>query len=233
MKQLLFLAAICLPIMAFSQSDTRLAGNWREVSRKGSGNQGIDFQDTLRMEFLTGNEYVWHKGGSFNYRGSYKINNSDLDLGMARFTIAERSNNRIVLKAEDGTVYELEPYTAPSNTPAAKRQETPGPVNTIGQMTGNWTVYKRTSDRILEKVDYTRQIKRAEILSSPKDGKWGYFFASMDAADSPSWFVESYAKQIITLSGKGKRWFKVIKAQDNELILEENGITYFFKQFNK
>lgn len=146
MKQLLFLAAFCLPVMVYSQSLTGLSGNLRQATTT-------------------------------------------------------------------TTQYE--------------------PVTSIDQMAGNWTVYKRTSDHILEKVDYTRQIKRAEILSSPKDGKWGYFFAGMDGSNTPSWFVESYARQVITLSGKGKRWFKVIKAQDNELILEENGITYFFKQFNK
>jgi hypothetical protein len=70
-----------------------------------------------------------------------------------------------------------------------------------------------------------------DFYPNAQDGKWGAFFATKDADNAPSWVVESYANQTVYLNGKDQRQFKVIKCESGELIMEENGVTYYFKQF--
>jgi hypothetical protein len=43
--------------------------------------------------------------------------------------------------------------------------------------------------------------------------------------------VENFANQIVYLNGKDQRQFRVIKCEAGELIMDENGVTYYFKQF--
>src|SRR5690606_6214807 len=108
MKQTLLIALLAAPLLAGAQS--QLAGNWKETRRMAANGTLMPFSDTLKLEFLTGNEYLWQKGGSFQYRGTYKIVNDELDFGMARFHIAEKTGNRLLLQDETGISYELAAY---------------------------------------------------------------------------------------------------------------------------
>lgn len=230
MRNLLFLLLLALPISIFAKGD--LDGHWREVKRLDVGGNVVDYTDTIHMQFLTGNEYVWHKTGSFIYRGTYKIENGNLDIGRRYFKIEGVSKKKLVLKDDLGTYY-LEPYTPQkqANSTAKKQPETYDPVHSIDQMAGKWSVYKRTSDRTLQQVDYVTLLKSVTIFERPEGNKHGYFYGSRDGEDNPSWYVTGYNNQTIICEGDSHRKFKVIKCQDNEMILEEDGITYFFKQF--
>lgn len=230
MRKLIFLSFIFAPAFSFAGDKNSLSGNWKEVSRKKVNNDEIPFTDSIRFEFLTGNEYIWQKAGGFIYKGTYKIEGNALDIGMRAFTIVERKPNKLVLKDEAG-IYEFVSYKPAPNTPAAKRQEVYAPVNNIQQMVGHWSVYKRTSDHKTEQIDYTRQLKMVDVFDKQQDGKWGTFHAQRDADGAPSWYIENYANQTIYCDGKDKRQFKVIKCENNELILSEGGVTYYFKQF--
>jgi hypothetical protein len=125
----------------------------------------------------------------------------------------------------------MQRYTPAPNTPQAKRQEVYAPVTSVQQMAGHWSVYKRTNATKVDAIDYTRQLKMVDFYPNAQDGKWGAFFATKDADNAPSWVVESYANQTVYLNGKDQRQFKVIKCESGELIMEENGVTYYFKQF--
>ncbi|HLO70016.1 MAG TPA: hypothetical protein VK167_04055 [Flavipsychrobacter sp.] len=231
MRKFLFLASLFMPALSFAGDKNKLSGNWREVSRKTMKNEAIAYKDTIKIEFLPGgNEYVWQKAGGFIYKGTYKLEANGLDLGMRYFTVAERKGNKMILKDEGG-IYEMESYTPVANTPEAKRQEVFAPVKTVQQMAGHWSVYKRTSANKVNAIDYSRQLKMVDFYPSQKDGKWGAFFATKDADNAPSWMVETYVNQIVYLDGKDKRQFTVIKCADNELIMEEDGVTYYFRQF--
>jgi hypothetical protein len=111
-----------------------------------------------------------------------------------------------------------------------KKQEVYAPVNSIQQMVGHWSVYKRVGIKP-GAIDYTRQLKWVEFYAGAQNGKWGLFCAQRDADNAPSWSVESYSDQIVYLNGKDRRQFKILKCEGGELIMEENGVTYYFKQF--
>ncbi|MBS1772705.1 MAG: hypothetical protein JST82_07590 [Bacteroidetes bacterium] len=227
MKKVLLLSFCFAPIIAFCKGD--LQGNWREVSRM-NGKSYVTYTDTIFIEFLKNNEYVWQKSGGFIYRGTFKNEAGALDMGMRYFNIISQDNNTLVLKDDAGT-YEFRRYTPAVNSPQAKRQEVYAPVNSVQQMAGHWSVFKRTNATKVNDIDYTRQLKWVDFYNAPQDGKWGAFCAQRDADQAPSWFVENYSNQTVYLNGKDRRQFHVIKCENNELIMEENGTTYYFKQF--
>ncbi len=231
MRNFIILATVLMPTLSFAGDKNKLSGNWREVSRKTIKNEVVSYKDTIKMEFLPGgNEYIWQKAGGFIYRGTYKLEANALDIGMRYFTIVSRSNNKMVLK-DDGGIYEMETYTPQVNSPQAKRQEVFAPVNSVQQMAGHWSVFKGTGAQKVDAIDYSRQIKMVDIYPSQQDGKWGAFFSRKDADNAPSWYVQSYSNQTLYLNGKDSRQFKVLKCENNEMILEEDGVTYYFRQF--
>ncbi|MBN9483210.1 MAG: hypothetical protein BGO70_00675 [Bacteroidetes bacterium 43-93] len=230
MKKILFLSLFITPVLGFCGDKNSLSGNWKEVSRKKSAKEPISYTDTIMIKFLTGNEYVWQKAGGFIYRGTYKIENNSLDMGARQFLITERKPNKLVLR-DDAGIYEFAPYTEPKTGNAPVHQEVNAPVNSIQQMAGQWSVYKGTSDKKKESIDYSRQVKSVEIFPSEKDGTWGNVYSRRDADNAPSWVIKSYSNQTLYCEGKDNRQFKVIKCQDNDLIMESEGTTYFFRQF--
>lgn len=232
MKKLFTLLLAFAPLAAFCEDKDKLTGNWKEVSRITSSG-AVPYKDTIKIEFLRGNEYVWQKSGGFIYKGTYKIENNNLDMGARFFSIVKMSDNSLKIKDETAT-YELVRYTpAPGQTvlppePAAK------PVRSLDQMKGHWSVFKGTQDKTVPAIDYKRKIKMLDITGDiAGDGKLGMVFSTRDADTAPSWYIDSYnaATQTLNVKGKDKRTLKVLKCEDNELVIEEDGMTYFFRQF--
>lgn len=230
MRKIYTLLLLSLPFIAMSKGKDDLSGNWREVKRLGTGNKEVTFKDTIFFQFLVGNEYIWQKAQGFVYRGTYKIENGALDIGMRYFTIVEQKKNKLVLKDDAGT-YHFEPYTPVSQMTPGKGPEKYGPVTSINQMVGKWDKFKGTSGTTQQQIDYTRTVKKIEIFATPQDGKMGYIYAGRDGENAPSWYVESFSNQTLFCNGKDRRQFKVLKAENNELIIEENGFTYFLRRF--
>lgn len=231
MKNIIAVLLMLLPFVGLSKGKNDLSGHWHEVKRLGTNNKKVDFRDTILFEFKVGNEYVWQKKGGFIYRGSYKMENGALDIGMRYFTILEhKKNKRLVLKDQQGT-YTFEPYTPTSQMVAGRAPEQYSPVTSINQMVGTWDKFKGTSSHTQQRIDYTRTVKKVEIFSTPQNGKLGYIYAGRDGEGSPSWYVESFSNQTLYCNGKDRRQFKVLKAENNEFIIEENGMTYFLRRF--
>ena len=99
-------------------------------------------------------------------------------------------------------------------------------------MIGHWTVYKRTAIRALDAIDHSTQIKTVLITGPSSNDRIGFVFSDADKADSPSWFLTKFNKNFtLDCDGKSKRTLTVIKCQGGELVLEDEDIRYYFKQF--
>lgn len=229
MRKLLLIMLMSLPFISTGKDKDQLSGHWREVKRL-ANSKAVSFQDTIFFEFKPGNEYIWQKAHGFIYRGTYKMENGALDIGMRYFTIVENKKKSLVLKDEAGTYY-FEPYTPTSQMTPGREAEQYAPVTSINQMVGTWDKFKGTSSSTQQQIDYTRTVKKVEIFASPQDGKLGYIYAGRDGENAPSWYVESFSNQTLYCNGKDRRQFKVLKAANNELIIEENGFTYFLRRF--
>lgn len=229
MKKLLLLILIASPVWVFAQSKA-LSGKWREVKRTMEG-YNKEFADTIKVDFLEGQEYTWMKKGGFIYRGTYKIEGKILDMGSRVFTIVSQKDNKLVLR-DDDAVYDFEPYTeaAPSVLP---EEAAPVAVEDRGEIVGRWDVFKRTSATTQKKIDYTTLVKSVVIFETKDDaGNWGYVAASSDPLSVPSWQVDRFENGTLYCKGKSQRSFQVSKS-GAQLILKEGPMTYFLKQFKQ
>ena len=231
MKRILLLLAFALPFISTAQ-DYNLSGKWREVARTDLSGNAMDMGDTIKIDFLTGQEYTWLKKGGFIYRGTYKIEDGALDMGSRYFSIVDLSRNRLIIK-DEGATYEFMPYTEPPQARLA-REATPVPVSDIRQLAGRWKVFKGTSSKTMKEIDYTTKVKSVMIFDAPDtDGYIGYVSAGKDPEGRPSWKITRYENGILYTNGKTVRLFEVLRADTKELILKEGPITYFLKQFTE
>lgn len=234
MKHLILFIALLMPAGAFA---INLTGFWKEVKRTDSKGTVVPYSDTLRIQFKIGNEYLWMRPNTFQYRGTYSVNNKSLDLGMKVLQILSSNNMRLILKDEDGITYDMVRYEDRSNitdnSAAQNSDRADVPVNGEGvknyaQLRGKWDVYKRTNGGDKRPIDYTRIVRTVVV---PKDGKPGQVYAAKDMDGSPSWTIDHFDNNVLYCKGKDMRQLRVIKCSEGELILQEGDITYFFKQF--
>ena len=230
MKSILLLITLILPLITSAQ-DYALSGNWREVRRTDLRGNDLDMRDTIKIDFLTGQEYTWYKKGGFIYRGTYKVENGALDMGARYFTIVDNSPNRLVIK-DDGATYEFRPYTTPRRARLPKDPPS-APVTDIRQLAGRWKVFKGTSSRTMKEIDYTTKVKSVMIFDVPDaEGNIGAVSAGKDPQGHPSWKITRFEDGILYCTGKTVRAFEVLKA-DKELVIREDHMTYFLKQFTE
>lgn len=230
MKNVLLAALVAAPLFSLAQNNA-LSGNWVEVRRSDVRGAAMDFNDSIKINFLPGNEYTWLKKGGFIYRGTYKIENGMMDMGSRQFKLLGRSDNKITL-ADDAAVYEFRPYTDPVRR-KLPNGTTPEPVADISQLVGTWKVFKGTSSSTMKELDLSTRVKTVMIFDRPdQDGDIGYVSAGKDPKGKPSWKINKFENSILYCNGKTVRLFEVMKA-DKELILREDNMTYFMKQFTE
>lgn len=246
MKHLITTSAFTLAAMAAmakGKPAPDVLGSWKETSRMGRNKAMIAFTDTMFTDFMIGNEYITGRMSGFRYKGTYKVSESVLDIGMRFYTITEFKPGRMVLK-DDAGFYVWEKYDKadPSveNSGAAGsgsrgHQETNfdgGPV-AFSQLKGRWEVFKRTSSETLPEVNYKVLLHTLDIKGDRLQDSSG-IYAAADPTRIPGWYITRYDDNIIHCKGPdGERKLKVLKCADGELIIQEGTLTYFFKQFRK
>jgi hypothetical protein len=103
---------------------------------------------------------------------------------------------------------------------------------TIDNMIGHWSVYKRTPLKTLSVIDHNVLLKSMLISGRSTGRKMGFVFSDVDKRDDPSWtIIRLDANHEMECEGLPKRTFKVTKCQGGEIILEDDDMRYFFKQF--
>jgi hypothetical protein len=217
-----------------------LTGSWKETTRMNKGKMPIEYTDTTHYDFLIGNEYTTQRKNSFMYRGTYKLTPGRLDLGMRAYIIEEMNNDRMVLR-DDGGVYEFRRYdkaaamaennTAASHSQRAKNENFAADMRVDrSSLAGKWESYKRTSSTTMESVNYDHVIRMLDITIKDNALK-GSAYSTKDVDGLPSWKIWNYENGIIYLNGQSNRKLRVVKASDGELIVQEDNLTYFFKEF--
>lgn len=237
MRKLLFILLMLLPVVAFCDRKKQPLkiprSRWREVKRMGLDSSVINFADTFYIAFKAKDTMSYHYQNGFIYNGTYTINeDSILELGTARFRIAMKRPTNLVF-VDEKHMYVLEPDKSDTGAliilPTAEKIDT---ITSIDQMIGKWTVYKRTTKEQGESLDNAVAIRTIYITGPSTDGKQGFIYSGKDPSDKPSWFVKNLGTDLsLDCDGKNPRILKVVKCQNGEMILEENDITYYFKQF--
>ncbi len=244
MRKSALLLLLILPVMVLSckwlpnkkKSPTSVPiSHWVEVKRLNNDSTIRPFKDTIRVEFQRKNNYVWTKANGIQYKKTYTLVGKELAFGPFSLILVSRKPGKLILR-EDSIIHYFITDTSKVIKDTTKYKnghvvETYLPVGSINQMVGHWSIYKRTSPQQGE-VDYNKLIKMVDITAGSSDKKLGYIYATLDPPGSPSWAIDTYTSdQILQCSGKDKRNLRVLKCANQELVLEEDGITYYFKAF--
>lgn len=249
MRKFAILLLLLLPLMAIAKHKHKhkhkkhkkekpivlKKGRWMETRRMRMDSTDRAFRDTLHIEFLDSNKYVLRRAGGFIYKGKYTRDQNELEMGMFTPILVEKKYGRLVMK-DDSSYYFFAPDTSKliignKRLKFGQVEDSVLPVTSIDQMVGHWSVYKRTSKSSPNDVDYTFVVKMMDITGGSTDGSLGYVYAAKDAEGVPSWSIKTFNAGLMECDGKSKRTFKVVKCQDKELVLEENDMTYYFKEF--
>jgi len=238
MRKVLLILILLLPFSAYCKDKHKPlkipVSRWKEVKRMKPDSSIVAFTDTLYVSFKKKDSFSYHNLNGFIYNGGYTIDeDSLLDFGTAKYKIAVKRPDALVFTNEQGFF-----VLAPDLSDTAKiivldtTTEKLVPVANIDQMIGHWTVYKRTTKDQGGTIDPATSITALYITGPSTDGKLGYVYGGTDAKNNPSWFIKSLGNdQVLDCDGKNQRILKVNKCQKGEMILEENDVKYFFKQF--
>ena len=207
---------------------------WKEVKRMKPDSTVVPFTDTLFVSFLRKDSFQYYNKNGFKYKGGYTIDeDSLLDFGTAKYKIAVKRPTTLVLTDNMGMYVMCFDSSDTGKVIVLNKPEKYDSVVSIEQMIGHWTVYKReTKEKATGAIDNDVTVRSIYITGPSTDGKQGYVFSGSDPTNDPSWYIKNLGvDQSLDCDGKNRRIFKVIKCQKGEMILEENEIKYYLKQF--
>ncbi len=236
MKKLLFLLVLVIPVLASAIDKKKqkliVPGRWREVVRMTPDSVAKEFSDTMFIAFFSNKDsFSFHHGKSFIYEGVYTTNeDSILDMGYVKYRVLARKPAQMVLTNATG-IFKFEPDKSDTaKLIVIRKEDSARPVTNIDVMIGRWTVYKRTADGPIV-MDQSENIRSVYITGPSTTGKQGYIYSGTDADNNPSWTIKELSGgQTLNCEGKNARTLVVVRCQDGEMILEEEGIKYYLKQ---
>lgn len=216
------------------KTKTMPVSRWREIKRMKTDSTVVSFADTMFIWFRPKDSFQYNLKNGFIYKGGYTISeDSLLDFGTARYRIAERKPLSLVLTNPEGIYYFGRDSSDTVKTIVLEKEEKLLPVTNIDQMIGKWSVYRReVKEKASGIIDNSVAVRTVYITGPSTDGRQGYVFSGTDPRNKWSWYIKSLGTdQVLDCDGKNKRILKVIKCQSGEMILEDDGIKYYLKQF--
>jgi hypothetical protein len=236
MRRILILFLLLIPFVGSCLNKRKGKGTpttrWREVTRLKPDSTVVPFADTLFITFHHKDSFSYHNGNGFIYNGVFTISpDSILDFGTARYRLVGKTPEQLVLADQKG-IYVL--GVDLSDTAKIIRIDTEKilPVTDIDMMIGHWTVYKRTAKEAGTTINDDKVIRAIFITGPSTDGKEGFILGGKDPLSEPSWYIKDLGPgPVLDCAGKNLRTLKVIKCQGGEMILQEDDITFYFKQF--
>lgn len=227
MKKLSYLLLLILLSVSTIAQGKRLSGNWKEVSCTNAEGDILTIRDTIFLSFLEGNEYIWMLDGNPSRRGSYKVIQDTLDLGARKFTILKNSSKSLILT--DG-YFEYRFIPTEIKASLSVSEKLPTAVEDLNAILGTWKVFKRTSDATLKKIDYNTLLQKVVIVSGDTP-PYGYITAASKPQEKDGWKIIKLENGVLYTEGSTQRNFE-LSLRDDELLVKEDGITYFLKIFN-
>ena len=237
MKKLLVLLLLLIPLVAICGKKKPAKpfprSRWKEISRMRPDSSVVAFTDTMFLFFDGKDSFSYHVKNGFVYNGPFIFKeDSILDLGTVRYHVLPSKPGKMVFVNDNG-IYQF--GVDSSDTVKAiiiLKEEKALPVTSIDQMIGHWTVYKKAAVGSAETPAVDMQIRSAYITGPSTEGKLGYVFGGTDPGNAPSWSIKDFTTdQVLQCEGKTPRTFKVLRCQKNEMVLEDESMRYFLKQF--
>jgi hypothetical protein len=206
---------------------------WKEIKRMTFDSTVQEFTDTLYVQFKRKDSFSYHNKDGFIYNGGYTIDeDSVIDFGTAKYKIVMKRPATLIF-ADDKLLHVLRfDLSDTVRVDVIAKEDSVLPVKDIELMIGHWTVFKKETEKQAESIDFGSEIKAVYITGPSSDGKQGYVYGGLDGNNHPTWYVKGLGNdQTLECAGKSARAIKILKCQKGEMILEDDGIKYFLKQF--
>ena len=230
---LVFCCATTLSIAGAHKGSKSLPANrWREIKRLDADSVAVPFLDTMFITIKRKDSFSYHNKNAFVYSNVYILDDKSLDFGYAKFTIVfKKPKNMLLHDAKGYYLFGLDSSDT-LKTIVLPKEEKIDSAFTIDNMIGHWSVYKRTPLKTLQVIDHNVLLKSMLITGRSTGRKLGFIFSDVDKRDDPSWTIVKLDKDHqMECEGLPKRTFKVIKCQGGEIVLEDEEMQYFFKQY--
>ncbi len=233
--------AILLVALSYSQasfagghkgSKSLPANRWREIKRLDADSVAVPYLDTMFITIKRKDSFSYHNKSAFVYNGIYILDDKSLDFGYAKFTIVSKKPKTMLLRDPKGYYLFGLDSSDTVKTIVLPKEEKIDSGFTIDNMIGHWSVYKRTPLKALQVIDHNVLLKSMLITGRSTGRKMGFVFSDVDKKDDPSWTIIKFdSKHQMECEGKPSRTFTVTKCQGGEIILQDEEMQYFFKQF--
>ncbi|MBX2905064.1 MAG: hypothetical protein KF744_03445 [Taibaiella sp.] len=233
--KIVILLVLLLPVLAHGIDKKKKKiigpGRWREIERRSPDSVVHSFMDTLFIRFLPKDSFQFRHRNGFVYEGVYTVSeDSIVDLGSVKYKILLKRPDTLLLTNQKGYFLMGVDNSDTAEVIVLQKQDTARPVTDIDMMIGRWTVYRRKADGF-GALDPSDNIRSVYVTGPSTDGKQGFVYSGSDADNAPSWYIKELGGgQSLVCDGKRPRTFKVLRCQDGEMILEEEGMKYFLKQ---
>lgn len=238
MKRILFLLMLLLPLCVFARKNKNpkhfLPGRWIEIKRLKTDSTEVAIEDTIFMGFYPRDSFNYKAKGGKIFKGKYQFyEDNELEIAGQTFDVVVRRPGKLVF-TNDSNIYYFAVDTLADSMAFIILDTTEKilPVKELDSLIGHWSIYKTTVDSDAIAVDYSLQVKSVYVTGQGSDDKKGFVYCGGDKSDAPSLYIQSLTpEQNLECVGKLPRSIHIVKCQKGELIMKENGVTYFFKQF--
>lgn len=214
----------------------QLAGKWQEMKRTGKGNNPIEIEDTLFLNFLNRNEVLSQEGKNPTLSGTAQIDPGNVLLVAGDvYTILSLNKEQMVLREDNSTIThtfaKVESFWHESAGAAAIVQplyDTPKAF-ILEEVMGQWSVYRRQAKpgevnppttiikylKLLEKTDATHA--KGEVT----------FYVSEKSQTLPCTATVNGTQMEIT--AEGNKWtVYVYKADGKELVFGDADVMLYY-----
>jgi hypothetical protein len=234
MKKIIFLLTFLLPNIASAQYEiSNIQGKWQEASRNQKKKNDIPFTDTMRIEIIASGYTMIRYQEGVTIIGEASIEKNKLKVKEESFEIVKAAENELQL-AEKGIIHVFKRADEYSAAPIKKVIPTAQEgLKNIDYKTikGKWTCYRKTDPTFDKGKAY---IKQLEIKDSTKLNMLvEVAFHTMDTLYYSNMFMSTQNDTFILKDDSKQIELQVVMSDGEEMILRQDKITYYFKQFTK
>lgn len=234
MKKRFLLLCLLAPLMSLAQIQfNQISGKWQEFKRAKEDKQATNFSDTMRVEIK--DEFVlvrYNLGPTLIQHAT--LDGKTLQLEKETWQVIDFSPHTLVIQDKNWIHYFSK---AIEFAPSPVTKKIPGREEGVVQLQSNmllgkWTCYKKT-DPAFEKEKF--YIKFLHLKEDKGQGLFNGTLTSqsMDSVILQPMIMQVEDNELVLKVNKEEHRYHVIKSDGEELILEQDQVTYFLKQFGK
>lgn len=234
----IFIFLIHISITSTGQEEEELffAGKWQEYKRtegKKRKAREIELENIIMIEFMADSTgRLWYEDGKF-CMGPIEIDEKGFHIDRELFDFYEINENEVNLGRNNIVhhFHRVDQFTAMGPIRKVIPDVEEGPIS-ASKRTGKWSAYKKTDPQFKRTNFYLRDL---EILEPAVDGKYPVklSYASQSDVEKTEAIMHVEKDKMYFLIENRPIELRILKWENNELILQDGDIHYYLKDFSQ